>query len=169
MLIRPATAEDYQGVCTVLGEVDALHWDALPHVFRDPGIPARSKAYITSAIEAADACLWVAEHEGQIVGVLHVQIRQSREIPLLVPRRYAEIETLAVSQTHRRRGIGRALVEAADRWAQDAGIDQVELGVWEFNEGARAFYEALGYRTASRKMWRRLPGREPAPIEPGSP
>ncbi|MEG3839889.1 hypothetical protein [Microcoleus sp. herbarium14] len=30
-------------------------------------------------------------------------------------------------------------------------MTQIELGVWEFNEGAIAFYEKLGYETAYRK------------------
>lgn len=31
-------------------------------------------------------------------------------------------------------------------------MTQIELGVGEFNEGAIAFYEKLGYETAYRKM-----------------
>ena len=30
-------------------------------------------------------------------------------------------------------------------------MTQIELGVWEFNEGAIAFYEKLGYETAYQK------------------
>ena len=168
MRIRPATREDYLGLCAVLDEVDALHQKALPDIFLDPGGPVRSRAYIASIVEDENACLWVAEHEDQIVGVLKIAVRETRDIPILVPRRYAEISTLAVSRTHRRRGIGTALLSAAEHWALDKHVTQIELHVWEFNEGARAFYEDVGYQTASRKLCRRLPGRG-ASIEPDSP
>ena len=167
MLVRRATVQDYAGMCAVLNEVDAQHREALPHLFRDPCGVARSRAYIAAIIEDEDAGLWLAEREGQVVGVVHVSIRESGDIPILVPRRYAVIENLAVATGHRRRGIGRALMLAAEHWALGKGIAQVELHVYEFNQGARAFYEVLGYQTASRKMCRGLGGRE-TPSEPGS-
>jgi ribosomal protein S18 acetylase RimI-like enzyme len=154
MLIRQATMDDYAGLCAIFREVDALHVEAQPQVFRDPGDAARPRAYIASIVNDENACLWVAEHEGQIVGLLKIAIQKTRDIPILVPRCYAEIDTLAVAKQYHRRGIGRTLMEAAERWASERGVDQIELSVWEFNEQARAFYAALGYRTASRKMWR---------------
>jgi ribosomal protein S18 acetylase RimI-like enzyme len=168
MLIRPAKIEDYARVCAIFDEVDAQHRKALPHIFRDPGDTARSRAYITSIVEDENACLWIAKHEGQVVGILHILIRETRDIPILVPRRYAVIDNIAVSTTHRRKGIGRALVQAADRWAVERGIDQIELHVWEFNEGARAFYEKLGYRTAGRRMCRNIADKK-VPTEPDTP
>jgi ribosomal protein S18 acetylase RimI-like enzyme len=167
MLIRQATLEDYAGLCAVFAEVDTLHVEAQPQVFRDAGDTARPRAYIASIVNDENACLWVAEHEGQIVGLVKIAIRETRDIPVLVPRQYAEIGTLAVAQNYRRRGIGRALMETAERWASERGIDQIELSVWEFNDQARAFYAALGYLTASRKMWRRGLGKE-APTKPDS-
>ena len=68
MLIRQATMEDYAALCTVLDEADALHIEALPHIFRHPGDPARSRDYIASIVEDPNACFWVAETEGAIVG-----------------------------------------------------------------------------------------------------
>jgi GNAT superfamily N-acetyltransferase len=47
-------------------------------------------------------------------------------------------------------------MERAHAWALDKGINQIQLNVWEFNEGAIAFYEKLGYTVASRTMWKSL-------------
>lgn len=63
------------------------------------------------------------------------------------------IDDLIVRKVFRRFGVGRALVERAHRWALDKQVNQGELNVWEFNQTAIAFYEKLGYRTASRRMW----------------
>lgn len=154
--IRQATLDDYDPINAVLAEVDALHRVALPHVFRDPGAPARSREYIASIIDSQDAALLIAECADRITGLIHVLIRETRDIPILVPRRYAVIENIVVAESNRRSGVGRALMEAAHRWAQKQGIEQIELGVWEFNQGALAFYEKLGYRTAIRRMCYRL-------------
>jgi ribosomal protein S18 acetylase RimI-like enzyme len=161
-LIRKATMDDYDALCALFDEVDALHREALPHVFRDPGDVARSKAYVASIVEDENACLWVAEQRHKIVGLLHISLRETRDIPILVPRRYAVVENLAVSQAYRRRGLGSALLRAAERWALDKKAAQVELHVWEFNEGARTFYEMMGYGTASRRLWRSLSAQRDA-------
>jgi RimJ/RimL family protein N-acetyltransferase len=53
---------------------------------------------------------------------------------------------LMVAREARRRGIGRALLEAAERWARTAGVAKVELHVFPHNDAALALYESLGYR-----------------------
>ncbi|MEZ4702524.1 MAG: GNAT family N-acetyltransferase [Rhodothermales bacterium] len=63
-----------------------------------------------------------------------------------------EIWALWVSPDRMRRGIGRALVEQACRFARDAGI--AELGI-DADPNAEAFYRAMGARRV---------GSVPAPI-----
>ena len=168
-LIRQATIDDYDRLDAVLAEVDALHREALPHVYRDPGGPARSREYIASIIDSQDATLLVAERAARITGLVHVLIRETRDIPIVVPRRYAVIDNLVVAEDSRRAGVGRALMQAAHHWAQEQGVEQVELGVWEFNQGALAFYQELGYRTALRRLHYRLPSADQGPTTPDSP
>ena len=51
----------------------------------------------------------------------------------------------ALAATHRRRGIGRALLDAAVAWARESGIRKLELHVFPHNEPAIALYEAFGF------------------------
>ncbi len=59
----------------------------------------------------------------------------------------AHLDLLAVAPSHRRAGIGRQLLEWLEKCALVAGICRVILEVRAENEGARRFYERLGYRT----------------------
>lgn len=50
---------------------------------------------------------------------------------------------LAVAPDHRRKGIGRALMAAAEAWLRERGAPKIQLMVREGND-AVGFYEALG-------------------------
>jgi len=154
--IRKATERDYEDLCALYAEVDALHREAVPGVFRVPDGPPRTREFISAIIVDENAGLFVAERRGQIIGLACVRIRQAPEIPILMPRRYARIEELVVLKRFQRRGIGRALLEKVHRWSLEKGLRQVELNVWEFNAAAISLYEKSGYKTACRTMWRKL-------------
>jgi ribosomal-protein-alanine N-acetyltransferase len=52
---------------------------------------------------------------------------------------------LMVARGFRRRGIGRALMAAAETWALEVGVGKIELHVFPHNTAAIALYEGLGY------------------------
>jgi len=150
--IREAAMNDYQALCKIFDEVDALHRNALPEIYRQPDGPARSREYIHGLIEDEATALLVAEREGRLVGVVKVSVTETPDIPVYVLRTYAAIDTLVVKKECRRSGIGRSLLEAAEQWARERGAATAELTVMEFNEPAIAFYQRFGYKPASRKM-----------------
>ena len=55
------------------------------------------------------------------------------------------LSLLAVSATHQRHGIGRALVAWLEKSALTAGITEVQLELRANNANAKFFYQTLGY------------------------
>lgn len=150
--IRAVTARDYDELCQVIDQADKLHRDNLPHLFRRAAGPVRDPGYFLGLLQDADHGLFVAEAGGQIAGYVHVVVRNTPDIPIVVPRRLALVENICVREGVRRTGIGRALMNRAQTWARAQGASEIELTVYEFNEPARAFYQGLGYETVSRRM-----------------
>jgi len=155
-VIREATTVDYEALCDLFDEIDTLHRDNLPHRFQKPSGPVRSEEYIAGLISGKDAGLFVAQTEGQIVGLTCAHIRESSPVPILVPRRHAFVDSLVATKRYRRKGIGRALMGKVYEWALSKKAESVELNVWTFNEGATVFYHRLGYETASQRMIKQL-------------
>lgn len=56
------------------------------------------------------------------------------------------VNYLAVHPAQRGRGLGRALMEAAEQRLAALGCAKINLQVRHENEAARGFYEAIGYR-----------------------
>ena len=59
---------------------------------------------------------------------------------------------LAVDEAHRRRGHGRALIEALDALARERGCVGMFVFVDDDNQGGRAAYRSAGGRDASRPV-----------------
>ncbi|HET7886820.1 MAG TPA: GNAT family acetyltransferase [Bradyrhizobium sp.] len=71
---------------------------------------------------------------------------------------------LAVDPDHRHKGVGRIMMDAAERWLRDAGIEKLQLMVRPDNAGVRDFYQSLGYAAQERIIYAKwLDGREPTP------
>jgi [ribosomal protein S18]-alanine N-acetyltransferase len=64
----------------------------------------------------------------------------------------AEILSLGVGPTHRRRGLGAALIQTACVHADKAAVVEVFLEVSVENLAARALYERLGFRMVGRRL-----------------
>lgn len=150
--IRTATAADYQAFCALCDDLDAQHREALPHLFQKPEGPVRERDYFEGLLADEQVGLFLAETGGNPVGFVHVIVRDTPPIPLLVPQRIAVVDGIAVTPAFQQHGIGRRLMEAAQAWAQAQGATAMELSVYEFNAAAIAFYQELGYQTVSRRM-----------------
>ena len=69
---------------------------------------------------------------------------------------YAELTELFVEPSARRHGVGRALVQHAERLAREAGAESMYLLAGLSNTAGQAFYHALGYRPGQVAMCREL-------------
>jgi [ribosomal protein S18]-alanine N-acetyltransferase len=58
----------------------------------------------------------------------------------------AELESVAVSPSECRRGIGKALCLRVMAWSRNAGAAELELEVRASSAGALALYRSLGFR-----------------------
>lgn len=93
-----------------------------------------------SRLESAQTYLVAWDH-GAPVGHAHIAWTGTK---LGLP----EVQDVFVLETHRRRGLGSALMFAAERLAATRGHMRISLSYGIGNTTARSFYEALGYRTA---------------------
>jgi RimJ/RimL family protein N-acetyltransferase len=129
------------------------------------------RRYLRAIRRSAHAAVFVAEAPEGIVGRLSVARDQHP-----ASRHVADLG-LMVAKSHRRTGVGRALLAAAVEWARGAGVGKLELHVFPHNEPAIALYESFGFvREGYRKgHFRRADGAvdailmayEVAPTLPG--
>jgi GNAT superfamily N-acetyltransferase len=150
--IRRALQDDVAAMDSLLEQLDDLHVRKLPWLLQKAEGP-RSLVDLESYINSTDKAAFVASDPG-VIGVILAYVRALPTVPVLRPGRVAEIEALFVHPAHRRQGLGAALVRAAVDWSRHVGASRVELGFYEFNEAAHAFWERLGFDSLSRRVFR---------------
>ena len=89
---------------------------------------------------------FVAEDEDMIVGTVMAGYDGHR----------GWLYAVAVSQSHRRSGVGTALVRAAESALRDLGCGKVNLQVRAGNEEVANFYDRLGYGVEERVSMGRI-------------
>jgi len=85
----------------------------------------------------------VAEMSDRIVGFACVQICDS----VCYARPWAELTELYVREGCRRQGLGRGLVQEAERLARQKGATDMVIRTGEANAAGQALYSTLGYTT----------------------
>jgi RimJ/RimL family protein N-acetyltransferase len=101
--------------------------------------PSEERRYLKAIRRLDDAAVFVAESPEGLVGRLSI-VRD----PHPASPHVADVGLL-VAATHRGRGIGSALLDAAVAWARRVRITKLELHVFPHNTPALRLYERYGF------------------------
>ncbi|MCI9192306.1 GNAT family N-acetyltransferase [Acutalibacter muris] len=107
----------------------------------------KTAAQLEKLLDSGRDKLLVAEIDGQVVGYLHLV-----DYELLYAGPLKNVMGIAVDPEHRRMGIGKALLEAGEKWARESGAEGIRLVSGESRVGAHAFYRALGYEGSKMQL-----------------
>ncbi|MFZ5824790.1 MAG: GNAT family N-acetyltransferase [Bacillota bacterium] len=156
-VIRPAEAADIEPLARLFVEFHNFHARGVPTHLQPVGDPDEELIRSVGRLLEDERCaIFVASLDDQVVGFAEIYIKETDPSPAVVQRRYALLQSLAVSESQRRLGLGRLLMEEAHRWARGRGATAVETETWEFPEGPLDFYAGLGYITRKRRLVRSL-------------
>lgn len=134
--VRPAEHRDYGRLKKLL---EQLGYGMPSGEFdrRMSGIADRSDHFLAVAETAADG----------VVGMLHAYERPSIEKPPEVT-----IQAMVVDSACRSAGIGGALMNAVEVWAEERGYDTIGLHTQTKRARAQSFYERHGFQEAARSI-----------------
>jgi ribosomal protein S18 acetylase RimI-like enzyme len=66
-----------------------------------------------------------------------------------------------VADPYRGQGLGRRLMETAEEWAGQQGLQRISLSVGAHNKLAQKLYETLGYQVEMLRMTKKLDTQQP--------
>ncbi|MFS8100467.1 GNAT family N-acetyltransferase [Lentzea alba] len=140
--IRPAEPEDVPALVRLRLANAERHVQLAPDLFRLPDADAVRRHF---EVTLPHSLISVAEVAGEVVGMVEVVLlTDPPDHQILVPRRAADVHTV-VLDGHRGRGVGAALVAAAERMAVAHGVTIIYANIFATNDDAVAFYSAHGF------------------------
>jgi ribosomal protein S18 acetylase RimI-like enzyme len=105
------------------------------------------RSLLPDGLDTENHLIWSAQDEsGRAVGSIWVALLPERTPP------HSFVYSLDVNADQRRKGYGRAIMEAAMQECRARGIGSMGLNVFGHNDTARRLYERLGFTVSSTSM-----------------
>lgn len=145
ILVRAAERRDVPSLVRLRLANAERHVQLAPAIYRVPDVEAVRRHFEEVLSAEPGALISVAEVAGEVVGMVEVVLlADPPDHQILVPRRAAEVHTV-VLDGHRGKGVGSALLSAAERTARERGVSVVHAGIFAPNKEAVCFYSSAGF------------------------
>ena len=155
MPARFAKEEELPRINVLRKQVNELHVAGRPDIFK-PGFGAELRDYLYTIWNDPKQEIVVDERDGAVCGFAVLNHIVKPENPFMLARDFLDIDEFCVDEACRRQGVAREMVDFIKSYAKEKGFAKIELNMWEFNQGALAFYEAAGFQTFRRYMEMKL-------------
>lgn len=142
--IRQASENDISGLMNLLHQVNDVHADGRPDLFRH-GHTKYDDAALRKIIANQETPIFVAiDANDQLAGYCFCIVEDHSNSNNMAPVKTLYIDDLCVDRSCRGKHVGRRLFDAIKSHAKANGFYNITLNVWCCNPGAMKFYESLG-------------------------
>ena len=145
MCIRTFRPEDTEAIVECVVELQEYERALDARMLEGGQIAREYFGWMRDKCDREAGTIFVLEVRTEIAGFVAVQTEARNEDADEVPYRFAYISDLMVRERHRRRGLGRRLLEHARSHATHCGAPYLRIGVHGRNRAARALYESAGF------------------------
>lgn len=118
--------------------IDALFVEMLRTIFHTENVKGYENSYLDRFFSGSEEWICVAQEGEAVVAFLSIEVHRE-EID------YLYLDDLSVTEAYRNRGIGTALICAAEQYAEAIRVPVIVFHVEKSNTAARRLYERLGY------------------------
>lgn len=146
--IRNAEINDYNAVQTIMKQVQQMHIDWRPDIYKYSETLMPLEIYEQAVNEKT---FFIAEYEGNIAGILFILFRHI-ESPYHITRNIIYVDSMAVDEKYRGKGIGHAFFDFLKDLRNEKEYDGIELQVNAKNKAAYEMYRNCGFTEKSISM-----------------
>jgi ribosomal protein S18 acetylase RimI-like enzyme len=150
VIIRTASVKDVLSIGKLYEDFWKFNSSQQPYYYAEA---KESGQYPQSVIDGTTGDIFVAENDdGEIIGFIHIEEEKTLPYAAIVQHRFACIVDFFVLPEHRKRGVGKSLLEKSKEWSLSRELDYIEMFVLEENEIGKKFYKRENFKTTSQTM-----------------
>ena len=146
--IRNAKLDEYESVEAIMKQVQQMHVVWRPDIYKYNDTVLTLEIY---AQAVKDKTFFVAEYGECVAGILFIIYRHI-ENPVQITRNIIFVDSMAVDEKYRGKGIGHAFFDFLKELRLQKGYDGIELQVNAKNEAAYKMYKDYGFTDKSINM-----------------
>ena len=144
MEIRRATAADIEGIDKLLHQVNMVHHNGRPDLFKAGGRKYTDEQLLALLADDTRPVFAAVDEAGHVLCYAFCILQQHPDDNILTDIKTLYIDDLCVDENIRGQHIGRRLYEYVKQYAKETGCYNLTLNVWACNESAKKFYERCG-------------------------
>ena len=143
--VRPATKDDIPALMALLVQVNMVHHNGRPDLFKGPTTKYTEAGLSAILADTATPVFVGVDESGRVLGHGFCVMQHSGG-QLMEEHDTLYIDDICVDEAARGLGVGRALYDHILAYARQKGCYNVTLNIWTCNPGAMKFYEKLGLK-----------------------
>ena len=144
--VRRAEKKDIPRVLELLVQVDMVHHNGRPDLFKGPATKYNAKELEEIFGNEKTPVFVCVDEKGVVLGHAFTIHKQILGDSVLTDVRTLYVDDICVDEAARGKGVGKALYDHVVLYARDQGFYNVTLNVWTCNPGAMKFYETMGLK-----------------------
>lgn len=142
--VRRATQKDIPEILELLIQVDMVHHNGRPDIFKGPTTKYNGEQ-LAKIIEDDKTPVFVCVNDDdKVLGHAFCVHKQELNDNVLTDIKTLYIDDICVDEKFRGQHVGQTLYAAVVEYAKKEGFYNITLNVWSCNPGALKFYESMG-------------------------
>ncbi|SNU05689.1 Ribosomal protein S18 acetylase RimI [Lachnospiraceae bacterium] len=142
--VRRASKEDIPRILELLVQVDMVHHNGRPDLFKGPATKYNAQELETIVDNDETPVFVCVNEEDSVMGHAFCMFKQRFGHSVQTDIKTLYIDDICVDENFRGKGVGRTLYEYVKDYAKNEGCYNITLNVWTCNPGAMEFYKTMG-------------------------
>ncbi|MBQ2184754.1 MAG: GNAT family N-acetyltransferase [Lachnospiraceae bacterium] len=143
-MIRRAINEDIPGIMKLLVQVDMVHHNGRPDIFKGPATKYDEEQLKEIIKDDTKPIFVYVDEKGSVLGHAFCIFMQTKEHRILTDIKTLYIDDICVDENARGQHVGTKLFEYVSEFAKENEFYNITLNVWECNPTALEFYKKMG-------------------------
>lgn len=152
VIVRKAIMEDGAAVIKLLYQIAEQHQKGRADLFKEMNNKYSINDFYTKLDDDRKPMFVAVDENNNVLSYVFCMIINYKNHYVFNDYRSLYIDDICVDEHVRRQKIGTLLMDSVCDFARKTGCYNIDLNVWEFNEGAKSFYKKYGLKTQRRRM-----------------